>query len=36
MLISTTLIYIVDLLGDSPILLDLFVQVMLEVGHELR
>ena len=36
MLLSTTLIYIVDLLGDSAILLDLFTRMMLDVGPELR
>ena len=36
MLLSTTLIYIVDLMGDSSVILELFVRIMVEVGPELR
>lgn len=36
MLLSTTLIYIVDLLGDSRILLELFTKLILEVNNDLR
>lgn len=36
MLVNTALIYIVDLLGDSKILLELFVKIILEVPYELR
>lgn len=36
MLLSTTLIYIVDLMGDSGVILELFVRIMVEVGPELR
>jgi hypothetical protein len=36
MLLSTILIYIVDLLGDSKILLELFTRKILEVAPEMR
>lgn len=36
MLLHTTLIYIVDLLGDSKVLLDLFVKILLDLSSELR
>jgi hypothetical protein len=36
MLLSTTLIYIVELLGDSKVMLELFVKIILEVGVDLR
>jgi hypothetical protein len=36
MILSTTLIYIVDLLGESRILLELFTKLILEVNNEIR
>jgi hypothetical protein len=36
MIRSTTLIYIVDLLGDSKVLLNLFTRILLDVDSELR
>lgn len=36
MLLSTTLIYIVELIGDSSIILELFIRILLEVNADLR
>jgi len=36
MLLSTTLIYIVELIGESKVMLELFVKIILDVGVDLR
>lgn len=36
MLVTTALIYIVDIIGDSRILLELFVKIILEVPLDIR
>ena len=36
MLVTTALIYIVDIIGDSRMLLELFVKIILEVPLDIR